>query len=271
MKTEKFITKVLNKFPHNIDRYSYKDVNYIKNNIKVNIICLFHSSFEQTPENHLKGKGCPLCRHKGDRNTLIMKLKRDVKKDERKTMTVEEYKEHTRLKKELNFIKRSGKIHYNKYSYNNVKYKHSAEKINIECPLHGLFPQSPSAHLKGKGCPNCKKSKGEIEIERLLNRDNTLYETQYTFKDCKDKRMLKFDFYLPDFNLCIEYQGEQHYKPVQFWGGIEGLITSRKRDKIKRDYCKTNGIKLLEIKFSSFSEIENILTGIKSPKINVVA
>ena len=69
-----------------------------------------------------------------------------------------------------------------------------------------------------------------------------------------------FDFYLPNFNLCIEYDGLQHFKSVKYWGGIEGFKKLKKHDKIKNKFCKSNNIKLLRIKYTKFNKIEEILT-----------
>lgn len=64
------------------------------------------------------------------------------------------------------------------------------------------------------GCPHCKTSKGERRVEQYLKENNIEYNKQYKFKDCKDIRCLPFDFYLPNHNTCIEYDGEQHVRPA---------------------------------------------------------
>lgn len=73
--------------------------------------------------------------------------------------------------------------------------------------------------MHGKcGCTQCVSSKGEKEIEKLLNEFNVEFKTQYKFDGCYDIKLLPFDFYIPSLHLAIEYQGQQHYKPVQFGG-----------------------------------------------------
>lgn len=65
------------------------------------------------------------------------------------------------------------------------------------------------------------------------------YEDLCIFSPIKNKKyFLKFDFYLPDYNLCIEYQGQQHYIPVNYWGGLEGLKRNQEYDLLKKNYCR---------------------------------
>ena len=71
--------------------------------------------------------------------------------------------------------------------------------------------------------------------------------------------MLYFDFYLPKYNLAIEFQGEQHYKPIKYWGGEEGFQRRLVNDNDKREWCKKQNIHLLEIPFTSFEKIDEIL------------
>ena len=89
--------------------------------------------------------------------------------------------------------------------------------------------------------------------------NNILYEREKQFKDCRDKQVLPFDFYLPDYNLCIEYDGEQHFKEVKWFGGKEGFEKRVKHDNMKNKYCEDNNINLLRIPYTEFENIENIL------------
>lgn len=107
----------------------------------------------------------------------------------------------------------------------------------------------PTNILSGKGCPRCKESHGEKQIRQWLNGHNVLYEKQYKFDDCYDIKPLPFDFYLPKYNLCIEYDGEQHFRPVDFFGGEKHFKLQQKHDNIKNEYCKNNGILLLRIPY----------------------
>src|SRR5258706_433622 len=114
-------------------------------------------------------------------------------------------------------------------------------------------------------CKKCKIKKGEKEIIKILDIYNVKYKFQCNdFKDCRDKIVLYFDFYLPDYNICIEYQGIQHYEPIDFAGrgkkwAKEEFKKNKRRDKIKIKYCQKNNIKLIIIPYWNFDEIENIL------------
>lgn len=107
-----------------------------------------------------------------------------------------------------------------------------------------------------------------VSISYFLNIKNINYFPQYKFQNCKKIRLLGFDFYLPDYNLCIEYQGEHHYRPIDFAGKGEEWAekefkNNQIKDQIKRDYCKENGINLLEISYWEFNNIDNILMNIQ--------
>jgi very-short-patch-repair endonuclease len=133
-----------------------------------------------------------------------------------------------------------------------VVYKGSNSKVIIICPKHGEFIQKATTHIQKCGCPICRESKGEISIRKFLSEKNINFISQYKFDDCRNKLPLSFDFYLTDYNICIEFDGRQHF--------VVGLLFSRYiediqlRDKIKNKYCKKNNIKLIRIRFD-----ENIL------------
>lgn len=109
------------------------------------------------------------------------------------------------------------------------------------------------------GCPRCASSLGEKLIKEFLNKNYIKYLTQFIFSDCKYKKPLRYDFYLPDYNICIEYQGEQHYRAVNYWGGNKGFEIQQLKDNIKKEYCKNNNIVLLEIKYTDKDNIDEIL------------
>ena len=142
-----------------------------------------------------------------------------------------------------------------KYDFDNFKSVHT--KINIICENGHNFKQKISNHLQGKGCPVCNESFGERFISLYLERNGFEYEKQKTFDDCIFEDKLKFDFYLPEVNLLIEFDGIQHFEPVDFFGGKREFKKQIKRDEIKNNYCLDNNIHLLRIKYDS--DIENIL------------
>lgn len=150
------------------------------------------------------------------------------------------------------FIQKAEKIHGNKYDYSEVKYKNTYNDIKIYCKkCKQYFIQNPAHHLSGCGCPRCNSSKGENRIALYLHTNKVTYIKEKRFKECKDKNPLPFDFYLPDYNICIEFQGKQHYEPVNFFikHQKDSFELRLLHDKIKRDYCKEHNIKLVEIKY----------------------
>lgn len=124
-----------------------------------------------------------------------------------------------------------------------------------ECGRH--FDMSPDEFLKGNRCPLCRQSKGEKEVEIYLKNLQIYFEPQKRFEDCRHKATLPFDFYIPSLNVAIEYDGIQHYKPLEVWGGVEAYKQTKLRDVIKNNYCETNGIRLIRIRYDQ--EVEEVL------------
>lgn len=151
------------------------------------------------------------------------------------------------------------------FIYKGYNYDNHLLNILFICPKHkdvGLQSMR-YANMKRdiKGCRYCVekkaivKSKGEIEIEGILNNNNIRFIRQYVFNDCKNINLLPFDFYLLDYNICIEFDGEQHYYPVRFNGmsqekAEENFKNVQFRDKIKTEYCVDNDIPLIRIPYT---------------------
>lgn len=131
------------------------------------------------------------------------------------------------------------------------EYINTDTKIKCRCLNDGnVWDVLPHQLLRGVGCPKCRQSKGERIVELFLISKNIQYIKEYRFSDCRDKQPLPFDFYLPDINTCIEYDGQQHYKPFDRWGGNNTLQGTQRRDKIKNKYCISNGIKLIRVPYT---------------------
>lgn len=209
---EEFINKA--RKIHN-DKYDYSKVDYVNAHTKICIICSEHGEFWQTPNDHLNGYGCSKCANKG--NGINGSL------------TTEE------------FIEKANQIHGDKYDYSKVEYISSDKKVCIICPKHGEFWQRPSSHIRGNGCCKCHESKLEKEVEKYLLTNKIKYLSQYREKWLK---RLTLDFYLPDYNIAIECQGEQHFKPVNAFGGEEEFEKILERDMRKKELCEMNNIKL---------------------------
>ena len=113
--------------------------------------------------------------------------------------------------------------------------------------------------VRGIQSCGCSKSKGETVISLILNNLNIKFDKEKTFKECINPKTgypLRFDFYLPDYNCCIEYDGEQHFKFGSGWNTEQHHLSVRQHDQIKNQYCKNNNIRLIRIPYIDY----NILT-----------
>jgi hypothetical protein len=139
----------------------------------------------------------------------------------------------------------------------------SSKKVWWKCKECGReWPSVISSRNKGNGCPQCSESKGEIKIRERLQLNNIYYISQKEFEGLigLGNGLLSYDFYLPKYNLLIEYQGEQHEKYIPgFHKSIEDFEKQQEHDKRKREYAKEHKIKLLEIWYYDFDNIEEIL------------
>jgi len=111
----------------------------------------------------------------------------------------------------------------------------------------------------GNRCPICSKSKGEDKISNFLNKYNIRYEREKRFENCRYKKTLPFDFYLPDNNTIIEFDGIQHFEQGDFGPNTASLDIVRLRDSIKNEFCINNGIQLIRIPYFKENKIETIL------------
>ena len=272
------------------DKYNYSNVEYIESKLKIKIICPVHGEFEQRASGHLTGYGCSKCSQDKQKLSIFEFIKKaklihgdkfdysnyDTKikiicpvhgefeqtpSNHLKGANCEKCSFIYRKTKTLKFIERVKLIHSNKYDYNLVNYTGFNNKIKINCPIHGLFEQTPQNHLKGQNCPSCKESKGENKIRDLLEKYSINFFVQYKFDNCKNKSRLAFDFYLPDYNTCIEYNGIQHYKPIDYFGGEKRFKEQVKNDFIKKKYCAENKINLIIIKYNE--KVDKIIKFLK--------
>lgn len=113
--------------------------------------------------------------------------------------------------------------------------------------------------LRGGRCPVCNESKGEALIRKYLLDNNIVFIPQHTFDDCRRSRCLPFDFYLPDYDVLIEYDGQQHFASIDIFGGQDRFVYQQENDEIKNKYCKDHNIKLLRIAFYDIDNINDIL------------
>lgn len=146
----------------------------------------------------------------------------------------------------------------------NNKYIDSLKnKLSFECLKCGeSFKMNWANVSQNQSCPNCKKSKGEVEVKKVLDKLGISHIPQYWYSDCRNTNPLPFDFYLPDYNICIEYHGHQHYRlrKDDLFGGEEGLKKRKRNDLIKEKYCRKNSIRLLIIPYWEFKKIESVIS-----------
>jgi len=222
------------------NKFDYSEVEY--KNMKSNVIitCPTHGKFTINAWQHLQSKhGCVQCGY-ANIGTLL-------------SLTKEE------------FISRAISVHGDRYDYSDVMFKNGSEKVTIKCHKHGSFKKQVQSHLGGSGCPKCQFSKGEDTIRKVLEERHILYVAQHSFPDCKRIRCLKFDYYCPDINLAIEYDGEGHFMPIKTYDiekGMKLLQYAQENDEIKNQYCMTNNIKLLRITYHQKMYIPDILNSV---------
>ena len=237
MTTEQFIKKA--KQIHE-NKYDYSKVKYINSVTPICIICPIHGEFWQKPKEHLNGNGCIQC-YRDKQHELFSDSQQE-------------------------FIEKAQKIHGNTYDYSKVNYFNNHTKVEIVCPIHGSFWQTPGHHKSGEGCPKCatlKKfsinfrnsiiSKGEKTIIEWLKFNNITYEYDYPMEIYNIQ--IRVDFVIN--NIYIEYNGIQHYKFNSYFHKSElDFLKQQYRDQKLREYCKENNIKLIEIRYDQNVEDE---------------
>ncbi len=197
---------------------------YKNSKSKVTCRCaICNHEWQAKPSHLLDGHGCPHCKaiNTGKRCT----------------------KTHEQFLKDLAKINPSIEI-MGEYKKANKKIKCRCKKDNHE------WSATPNSLLKGQGCPKCSESKGERQVAEILDELRVAYTREHRFDNCKDKHRLSFDFFLPEYNCCIEYDGKQHFEPIAKFGGLKGLKSNQKRDKIKNLYCRANEIDLIRIPYT---------------------
>lgn len=259
--------------------------------------------YEISPDNLLRGKGCPKCRHKSLSNArknntedIILMIKKTIGEQYEYINGYKNSKSKIRIKHnecnkvfEISFNslykgrcycgcekreKILKKLDDESHSRSNdritckndfIKYinKHAKREyivvgeftksinkikmIHKKCGKETMI--SPHSFKNGVRCLNCNEYKGEKKVKDFLNRNDIEFIEQFRFDDCRYKKPLPFDFYLPKLNVLIEFDGEQHDRPIERWGGEKAFILQKKRDLIKDEYCINKKIKLIRIKY----------------------
>ena len=293
--SQKFTYKEVKEFIESIG-YTLLEDTYIKGTIKMKMICDHGHEIKMTFKSLRRGYRCPKCGkiHMAEKRKFTYEYVKEYIESQGYELLSNNYK-NSRIKLKMkcdkghvfemcfhNFknenqrcsvcrYEKSAKSNSNSYEY--VKeyiesygykllsydYKNNREKLLLKCNKNHVYEAAFTTFKQGYRCPHCNNSRGENEIVKFLKSNNIEYKIQYKFDDCKLHHMLPFDFYLPEHNICIEYDGVQHYKPIEHFGGMDGFIDTKIRDTIKTVYCENNNIKLLRIPYWEFDNIESIL------------
>jgi very-short-patch-repair endonuclease len=157
------------------------------------------------------------------------------------------------------FIEKARKVHGDKYDYSKIKYIDMRTPVCIICRECGNeFWQAPYNHVNGSGCIHCHTLKSEKSVGLFLKEKGIKVIKQKRFKWLGQ---LRLDFYLPDYNIAIEYQGEQHFHPVKHFGGEKRYRDRIERDARKKCLCEQNNVKLLYVSFykkPTYKVIDNL-------------
>lgn len=269
--------------------YDYSKTIYTKMSKKIIYTCNRHGDIEQVAQDHVGGKGCKYCaRNQPTENELLEKFKeyhptldfskfRYTYQSNKSTFEVKCNicettfypcisniinqksgcpKCNNNLQKNTSvFISESTEIHGNKFDYNKVNYTNAHNVVELYCNVHDVEFSIPAyQHLNGRGCDKCSSETNSSHavkmIENKLNFLGITYIREIRFDECRNVLPLPFDFFIEELNLCIEYDGAQHFKPLKHWGGEKSLKSRQENDEIKNKYCEDNNINLLRLKYN---------------------
>ena len=204
--SDKFIKKA--KEIHG-EKYDYSKVEYVKNHIKVCIICPKHGEFLQIVSDHLSGKGCPKCAK--EMNVKKISLSTDE------------------------FIERCQEIHCGKYDYSNVEYVDYYTPIKIKCPIHGFFYQSPKSHLDGCDCQKCGIE--TLKIKRSSTGDKFIVKSKQVHGLKYDYSMVRYVNNRTNITIICPEHGEFSQKPYNHLVGHGCPKCSKNYSKEEGEIC----------------------------------
>ena len=214
------------------DRYDYSKVNYVNAETKVCIVCPEHSEFWIRPRSFVDVKhprGCPKC---SGRN-----------------LSTED------------FIQLARKAHGNKYDYSITVYEGMHKDIEFICPEHGKVRQKAYMHLASCGCPQCAKKINVNETRLYEFLCNALPEYNF-IHGYRNKEMLgrqEFDIYSERYKIAVEYQGMQHFFPIDYFGGDFAFKRQLEWDAIKCKVAERNGVRMLYFSYDKALKMPNLI------------
>ena len=211
------------------DKYEIPNQEYVNDKTKIKVICPIHGEFAAAPNMLKMGRGCPQC---GKLNAR-----------EKNSMSNEEFKEE--------FLKAYG---YEKYDLSKTDLRNRDEfgRVTFICHKkskngkeHGEFLMTPNNMLSLHGCPLCKQSRLEHQLQNILIENKIDFQYQCNKRTFKWLEGQSLDFYLPKQNIAIECQGGGHYLPLKQFNGEEGFLKRKELDETKLHKCENNGVKLI--------------------------
>ena len=218
------------------DTFDYRNFKYETTHTPGIIICSNpdHKPTPITPAHHLGGQGCSECGEEG-RDRWRRSSGHDTE----------------------SWIAKARELHGDRYDYNQSEYTGYDCAITIKCAEHGLFVLEPAhQHIeteRRRGCGECatRESTHSMAIGQWLTEKGYNFIKEWSHPECRDVKVLRFDYFLPDFNACIEYDGEQHFR-LGPWGHDEEdiqfrFIKGRRRDAIKSLWCIDNSVRLVRV------------------------
>lgn len=215
---EQFLRKAREKFgwKYEYDLSGYKDLQ-----TSIKIIYPEHGEFFQKPYWHLRSEGCSKCGR--------------IKANKSESDSLED------------FLKKAKKAHPTGYSFDKVKYEDFKNKVIVTCNKHGDFKIRRANFIAGQGCPKCMLINQMKLLEKLENKfPNIEFNWEYRTNWLGNQRI---DIFIPGLKIAIEYDGQQHFVPIEHFGGKVGFEITKTRDKLKEQKCKNNGVLLLRLKY----------------------
>lgn len=267
-----------------------------RSHIRIKHIC--GHEYDVTPDNILRGRKCPKCRNTrstnqfkkdifnrfGDEYEVLSQYKHinEEVKFLHKICGTEFYREPlvmvkthithcpicrvNRRKTHEEFLEQVKSIYGDEYEVVSeyITNKDEMEIKHNKCGTRYVVNRAEKFLMMEQKCPICypRESKYAVTVKNYLERKNIEFKSEYKFLGCVYENNLPFDFYLPKYNICIEVDGEQHFKPVKWWGGEKGFELIKIRDNIKNVYCKENNITLIRFPYYDHKNFENILDNI---------
>lgn len=229
---ESFVNEFTRKFP---DRnYTFEKAVFKNTHTKLVATChckddngVEHGDFEIRPGDLLSGYGCFRCSNNNIKYT------------------------------NEEFIDKANNVHNFKFDYSCTEYDGMNRTVCVICHRkdkngkeHGMWWPIAANHLNGNGCPRCNtlsKSKFEENIGLLIEQQICKPERQKTFEWLRYKKKLFLDYYIDKYKIAVEVQGEQHFVPIERFGGVEQFEIQCNRDRIKKELCEEHGIKIFYI------------------------